>query len=160
MLLLYSGKGKVAETMPKTVKVAVNGPAKTIHLLSGVSGWGFPKGTGTEVVLIVRLHYADGKTEDHEYKNGEHFSDFIRRNDVPGSEFAFLLLKGRQLRYLALQPKRSEVIAEIESSLGNESGVLWLTDRKGRRVAIPVAKVAYVEVGAPTQERRVGFGAP
>jgi Protein of unknown function (DUF3107) len=55
---------------------------------------------------------------------------------------------------------RDTVIAEIESSLGNESGVLWLTDRKGRRVAIPVAKVAYVEVGAPTQERRVGFGAP
>jgi hypothetical protein len=55
---------------------------------------------------------------------------------------------------------RDKVIADIESSLGNESGVLWLTDRKGRRVAIPVAKVAYVEVGAPTQERRVGFGAP
>ena len=28
-------------------------------------------------------------------------------------------------------------------------GVLWLTDRKGRRVGVPVAKVAYVEVGAP-----------
>ena len=55
---------------------------------------------------------------------------------------------------------RDTVIADIESSLGNESGVLRLTDRKGRRVAIPVAKVAYVEVGAPTQERRVGFGAP
>ncbi len=55
---------------------------------------------------------------------------------------------------------REEFIAEIESSLGKEAGVLWLTDRKGRRVAIPVAKVAYVEVGAPTQERRVGFGAP
>jgi hypothetical protein len=55
---------------------------------------------------------------------------------------------------------RDAVIAEIEASLGKESGVLWLTDRKGRRVAIPVAKVAYVEVGAPTHERRVGFGAP
>jgi len=55
---------------------------------------------------------------------------------------------------------REAIIGEIESSLGKESGVLWLTDRKGRRVAIPVAKVAYVEVGAPTHERRVGFGAP
>ncbi len=54
---------------------------------------------------------------------------------------------------------RDAVIAEIESSLRGE-GVLWLTDRKGRRVGIPAAKVAYVEVGAPTQERRVGFGAP
>jgi len=55
---------------------------------------------------------------------------------------------------------REAVIAEIEASLGQEAGVLWLTDRKGRRVAIPVARVAYVEVGAPTHERRVGFGAP
>lgn len=55
---------------------------------------------------------------------------------------------------------RDAVIADIESCLGKEAGVLWLTDRKGRRVAIPVAKVAYVEVGAPTHERRVGFGAP
>ncbi len=55
---------------------------------------------------------------------------------------------------------RDAVIADIEASLGKEAGVLWLTDRKGRRVAVPVAKVAYVEVGAPTQERRVGFGAP
>jgi hypothetical protein len=27
-------------------------------------------------------------------------------------------------------------------------------------VAVPVARVAYVEVGAPISERRVGFGAP
>ncbi len=52
------------------------------------------------------------------------------------------------------------ILAGIESSLGKEEGVLWLTDRKGRRVAVPVAKVAYVEIGPPTHERRVGFGAP
>jgi hypothetical protein len=61
---------------------------------------------------------------------------------------------------LGEEADRDAVIAEIEASLGKEAGVLWLTDRKGRRVAIPVAKVAYVEVGAPTHERRVGFGAP
>jgi hypothetical protein len=55
---------------------------------------------------------------------------------------------------------REAVLADIEASLGREEGVLWLTDRRGRRVAVPVAKVAYVEVGAPKHERRVGFGAP
>ena len=55
---------------------------------------------------------------------------------------------------------RDEVIGSIESALSKADGVLWLTDRKGRRVAVPVAKVAYVEVGAPVNERRVGFGAP
>jgi hypothetical protein len=55
---------------------------------------------------------------------------------------------------------RDKVLADMEKLLKTGDGVLWLTDRKGRRVGIPVAKVAYVEVGAPTAERRVGFGAP
>lgn len=54
---------------------------------------------------------------------------------------------------------RDRVLAEIEAALGGDA-VLWLTDRRGRRVGVPVAKVAYVEVGAPTSDRRVGFGAP
>ncbi len=47
--------------------------------------------------------------------------------------------------------------ADIEAALANADGVLWLTDRKGRQVGVPVAKVAYVEIGAPGDERRIGF---
>ncbi|HLX89412.1 MAG TPA: DUF3107 domain-containing protein [Acidimicrobiales bacterium] len=61
---------------------------------------------------------------------------------------------------LADDADRDTVIADIEASLSKAEGVLWLTDRRGRRVAVPVAKVAYVEVGAPASDRRVGFGAP
>ena len=39
-----------------------------------------------------------------------------------------------------------------------EGTILWLTDRKGRQVGVPVAKVAYVELDPPTSDRRVGFG--
>ncbi|HEY1830215.1 MAG TPA: DUF3107 domain-containing protein [Acidimicrobiales bacterium] len=53
-----------------------------------------------------------------------------------------------------------KTLGEIEKLLQTGDGVLWLTDRKGRRVAVPVAKVAYVEVGAPASDRKVGFGAP
>ena len=53
-----------------------------------------------------------------------------------------------------------KTLGEIEKLLKTGDGVLWLTDRKGRRVAVPVAKVAYVEVGAPASDRKVGFGAP
>lgn len=56
--------------------------------------------------------------------------------------------------------ERDAVMAMIEESLSKPEGVLWLSDRRGRRVAVPVAKIAYVEVGAPASERRVGFGAP
>jgi hypothetical protein len=47
----------------------------------------------------------------------------------------------------------------VEEALNGGLGVLWLTDRKGRRVGVPAAKVAYVEIGSPSEERRVGFGA-
>lgn len=53
---------------------------------------------------------------------------------------------------------RDQLISQIESQLGSESGVLWLTDRRGRRIAVPVSRVAFVEVGSPKEERRVGFG--
>ena len=36
--------------------------------------------------------------------------------------------------------------------------MLWLTDRKGRQVGIPSDKIAYVEVGHPDDDRRIGFG--
>ena len=49
------------------------------------------------------------------------------------------------------------LIEQISSSVGEEGSMLWLTDKKGRRVGIPTAKLAYVEIGAPRNERRVGF---
>jgi len=51
-----------------------------------------------------------------------------------------------------------KLVAEVESALSADAGVLWLTDRKGRRVGIPAGKVAYVEIGSPAEDRRVGFG--
>ena len=63
--------------------------------------------------MIVRLHYADGKTEDHALQNGVHFADYIRRVDVPKSELAFML-RGQQVRYLAVYPGRSDEIRHIE----------------------------------------------
>jgi hypothetical protein len=70
--------------------------------------------------MIVRLQYADGKTEDHELQNGVHFADYIRRVDVPGSEFAFNL-RGQQIRYLVIHPKRAESIKHIELVKGPDT---------------------------------------
>jgi Protein of unknown function (DUF3107) len=58
---------------------------------------------------------------------------------------------------LADDVEQSTVVSSVEAALADGSGVLWLTDRKGRRVGIPAAKVAYVEIGSPNEERRVGF---
>lgn len=48
--------------------------------------------------------------------------------------------------------------SDVDKMLGSEAGVLWFTDRKGRQVGVPVAKVAYVEIGSPDDSRRIGFG--
>jgi hypothetical protein len=53
----------------------------------------------------------------------------------------------------------AKIAADVEAALKDDDNVLWLTDRKGRRFAVPSSKVAYVEIGAPGEARRVGFGA-
>jgi hypothetical protein len=49
---------------------------------------------------------------------------------------------------------------EIEKTLGealkSDSGVLSLTDSKGRRVIVPADRLAYVELGTPSSSQ-VGF---
>lgn len=52
---------------------------------------------------------------------------------------------------------RESVLADITKTLADDDAVLWLTDKKGRTVGVPASKVAYVEVGAAAEERKVGF---
>ncbi|MGL4553206.1 MAG: c-type cytochrome, partial [Gemmataceae bacterium] len=113
VVLLYGPQGTAAPTMPRSVRLPCGTAAKAVHLLGGVAGWASPGGRRGSVSMTVRLHYADGKTEDHPLRNGEHVADYIRRVDVPGSTFAFDL-RGKQVRYLAVTPARGEVIKEIE----------------------------------------------
>jgi uncharacterized protein len=122
VVMLHSPNGTTPPKMPRSVTLPCNAPAKSIHLLSGVSGWGAqgkPAGDPT-VSMIVRLHYADGQTEDHPLRDGVEFADYIRRIDVPGSKFAFAL-RGQQIRYLAIQPKRKETIQSIDLIKGRDA---------------------------------------
>ncbi len=54
-----------------------------------------------------------------------------------------------------------KLIEDIQEAMGNESdaNMLWFTDRRGRRVGVVTARMAYVEVGATGDSRRVGFSA-
>jgi hypothetical protein len=52
----------------------------------------------------------------------------------------------------------STVSAAIESAFTSGDALLWLTDTKGRRVAIPTDKIAYVEIGSDAGAHQVGFG--
>ncbi|HUB72305.1 MAG TPA: DUF3107 domain-containing protein [Acidimicrobiales bacterium] len=60
---------------------------------------------------------------------------------------------------LAESTSADELAATIERAVESASGMLWLTDKRGRRVGIPAAKLAYIELDTGAETRRVGFGA-
>lgn len=53
---------------------------------------------------------------------------------------------------------REDLKRDIIAALSGENPVLAITDRKGREVMVPSAKLAYVELGSPDGDRRIGFG--
>ena len=62
-------------------------------------------------------------------------------------------------RELVLESSETpEAIAAKVTAALTAGGVLTLMDEKGRRVLVPVERLAYVEIAA-SEPRRVGFGA-
>ncbi|HTV11736.1 MAG TPA: DUF3107 domain-containing protein [Acidimicrobiales bacterium] len=52
-----------------------------------------------------------------------------------------------------------ELAERVEKAVLSASGMLWLTDKRGKRVGVPAAKLAYIELDPGAETRRVGFGA-
>ncbi len=48
---------------------------------------------------------------------------------------------------LETDEKAEAIESLVSEALGNEHGLLSLTDSKGRRTVIPGSKIAYVEIG-------------
>ncbi|MCB0951500.1 MAG: DUF3107 domain-containing protein [Microthrixaceae bacterium] len=58
---------------------------------------------------------------------------------------------------LADDTDREALREQVDESLGGGTGVLWLTDKRGRQVGVPADKVAYVELGSDSDGRSIGF---
>ena len=59
---------------------------------------------------------------------------------------------------LADDTDRDELKSQIEAALGGSIDVLWVTDKRGKDVGVPAAKLAYVELGSAESGRPIGFG--
>lgn len=57
-----------------------------------------------------------------------------------------------------LEGTAEEIARTIDEAMSKESRLMWLTDTKGKRVGIPLAKLAYVEIESDRSMRAVGFG--
>jgi putative heme-binding domain-containing protein len=119
IVLLNGPQGSLPPKMPKTVSIPCNTPVNAIHLLSGVSGWGFPAHREKSVSMTVRLRLADGSVEDHPLRNAVHFADYIRRVDVPESAFA-MMVGGQQLRHVTVKPETDQTVESIELVKGDD----------------------------------------
>jgi len=64
----------------------------------------------------------------------------------------------RELTVEVLDEDRDELVSSVEAAMSGATDVLWITDKRGRKVAVPTAKIAYVELGTPDGDRRIGFG--
>jgi len=80
-------------------------------------------------------------------------SDTVRRVDVRIG----VTQTARELAFEVDDDQRDDLHSRVDAALAGATDVLWVTDRKGREVAIPAAKIAYVELGT-SEERRIGFG--
>ena len=51
------------------------------------------------------------------------------------------------------------VRGDIEAAVAAGAGMLWLTDRHGRQVGVPAARIGYVDLGTSDSSPKIGFGA-
>ena len=64
----------------------------------------------------------------------------------------------RELTVEVPDDERNDLRSKVEAALGGASEVLWITDKRGREIGIPAAKIAYIEIGNADGDRRIGFG--
>jgi hypothetical protein len=64
----------------------------------------------------------------------------------------------RELTIEIPDDEAGQVRQQVEAALAGAVDVLWLSDKRGRQLALPAAKIAYIELGLPDGDRRIGFG--
>ncbi|MDP6409986.1 MAG: ThuA domain-containing protein [Planctomycetota bacterium] len=101
---------------PSRVEIPIGYAIERLHVLGGISAWGFPFTKKRAPAVRVTWHYSGGDTEVKTLIDGEEFADWIRPHDVPGSEEVTGILDEAsrgQLRRFALAPLRGEVIEKV-----------------------------------------------
>ncbi|MEQ8717182.1 MAG: DUF3107 domain-containing protein [Acidimicrobiales bacterium] len=57
------------------------------------------------------------------------------------------------------EAKADDVRAQLDEALASPEGLIWMTDRRGRQVGVPVARVGWVEIRIDDGASKIGFGA-
>ncbi len=60
---------------------------------------------------------------------------------------------------LEMEGEPDDVTREVQDAIGGDGSFLWLTDKHGTKVGVPLDKLAYVEIEGREGTHMVGFGA-
>jgi uncharacterized protein len=118
LVALKGGPGSdgLSEELPRRVEIPVSSTAASLHILGGVGGWAWPVGgdsaRGTPALKIV-VQFADGTSEEHVLKNGEHIADAFDRASVPLSVDAGDFTRRGQVRYFAINLGKRVALSKI-----------------------------------------------
>ena len=112
-----------SQSFPARVELPLNVAAKKIHLLSGISGWGWPAVRDEVPALTATVVYTSGERESFTFVNGLHFSDYVRPIEVPGSKHVEGITEGQQMRLLTLELTKAGPAKTLilESPAGNKT---------------------------------------
>lgn len=119
IIALQLPRGNAPSTYPSTVSIPCLGKVSAIHLLGGVSSFGFPINKNESTSLVVRVHFLDGTKIEHPLINGKHIANYQERTDVPESKFA-VDAGGKQVRYLRVPVDSSKEVKSIELAKGDD----------------------------------------
>ncbi len=115
VIQLKGGNG-YARTMPQTAELKVGVPARKIHFLGGIAGWGSQsplQGDDAIPVVKVTLHLAGGGAESFLLRNGIEIADWIGRFEVPGSKWVPNLARRGQVRTFSKDVQSRAVIERL-----------------------------------------------
>lgn len=171
MVLKGGPPNSFAKTLPQRVDVKAGGfKANRLHFLGGVTGWGYPGSSEKSDVLRITVHTTGGQREGIVCKNGVEFSDYIGRNEVPGSKLVPGLVRGHQMRWFSKQLNLGAVEIDritLESTDGAAAPTILaitaeLADEKSPPLAAPAPepekKAAAIEWKAGTKVLLIGGG--
>jgi len=122
IILRSGGKETFAYTYPMQVEVNVGVPVKALNLLGGVAGWGAKEAREGSTLLILTMHFADGKKETVMMRDGIEFIDYVSDKDVPGSKRVDGIMRENQIRLIQVPVKSTAVLQKITLACPGNNG--------------------------------------
>jgi putative heme-binding domain-containing protein len=117
VIMLRAGRRDEASSLPRSVELQCRMAAKAIHILTGSSEMG-PRADGRRASsLLVRLHYADGSTEEHRIGSRDLSRD-RGSNDERNEPVQSPSRDPQLLRYSKIEPNNGKVIRAVELAAG------------------------------------------